>query len=258
MQTVTSADGTRIGYETFGEGPPLVCLHGSSETRHGWYPLRPALENDFTLVVPDRRGRGGSGDAESYGLEREVEDLRAVVDDLDGDVSVFGHSFGGLVALAAAGDVPVERLVLYEPSLLVGDHRGDDLSDRLQERFAADGREAAMKHFYREGAGIPAPEELPIWPDEVNFDLLETVIRETAAVEAYDLPAEIELEQPTLLLTGERGPAHLREAARTLDDRLPRSRLAELEGVGHVGVKTAPGQVAAELRTFRKEHASRA
>ncbi|GAB3666737.1 alpha/beta fold hydrolase [Halopiger thermotolerans] len=250
MQTVTSADGTRIGYETVGDGPPLVLLHGSSATRRAWHPLRQHLTDEFTLVVPDRRGRGESGDAEAYGLEREVDDLRAIVDALEGDISVFGHSFGGLVALAAADEIPIDRLVLYEPSLLVGDHRDDDLSDRLQDRFSTDGREAAMKCFYREGAGIPEPERLPIWPDEVQFDLLETVIRETAAVEAYDLPATVDFERPALLLTGERGPAHLRDAVRTLDERLERSRLAELEGVGHVGIQSAPERIAAALRTF--------
>ncbi|RKD93674.1 alpha/beta fold hydrolase [Halopiger aswanensis] len=255
MQTVTSADGTRIGYETVGDGPPLVLLHGSSATRRSWYPLRQQLADDFTLVVPDRRGRGESGDAEAYGLDREVDDLRAIVDALEGDVSVFGHSFGGLVALAAAAtdERSIDRLALYEPSLLVGDHRADSLSDRLQERFATDGREAAMKRFYREGAGIPAPERLPIWPDDVQFDLLETVIRETAAVETYDLPATIDRERPTLLLTGERGPSHLRDAVRTLDERLPRSRLVDLEDVGHVGIQTAPDRVAAEIRTFWHE-----
>lgn len=254
MQTVTSADGTRIAYEEVGSGPCLILLHGGSETRHAWNALRPHLADDFTLVIPDRRGRGDSGDADEYDLEREVSDLAALVDTLDGDVSVFGHSFGGLVALAAAEEIELEQLVLYEPSILIGEHVTDaDLTDRMRDLVQTGDREGAMKLFYREGAGIPDPEQLPVWPHEVNFDLIDTVIRENAAVEAYDLPADIALEIPTLLLTGEHGPPHLRDTVRTLDDRLPNSRLVELPDVGHVGTLSAPEQVATEVQTFSQQ-----
>lgn len=250
MQTVTSADGTEIAYEREGSGPPLVLLHGGSGTRRTWDTLRSHLADDFTLVVPDRRGRGDSGDAEEYHLDREVADVRALVDDVEGHATVFGHSFGGLVALAAANGVDIDRLVLYEPALLVGEHRGDDLADRMQERFDASEREEAMKLFYREGAGFPEPERLPFWPEEVNFDLVETVIRENYVVEEYELPEDTDVAVPTLLLTGEHGPEHLRDATFTLDERLPESRLAELDGAGHVAIHSAPDRVAAEVRTF--------
>lgn len=258
METVTSTDGTRIAYESFGDGPPLVLLHGGSATRHSWNALRPHLAEDFTLVVPDRRGRGESGDSDEYDLDREVADLRAVADDVDGDVSVFGHSFGGLVALAAADEMAIDRLVLYEPSILVGDHRDDDLAARMRERVASGDREAAMKLFYREGAGIPDPEQLPIWPEQVDFDLVDTVIRENEAVEGYELPTEIGVDSPTLLLTGERGPPHLRDAVRALDDAIPRSRLVEIDDGGHVGIQSAPDRVAAEVRPFLQETVTRA
>lgn len=258
MQTVTSADGTRIAYETEGDGPPLILLHGGSATRHSWGALRPQLADDFRLIVPDRRGRGESDDGTEYALDREVDDLRALIDAVDGDVSVFGHSFGGLVALAAAGETAMDRLVLYEPSILVGDHAGDDLSARMRERVAVDGEQAAMKLFYREGAGIPEPEQLPIWPEQVEFGLVDTVIRENAAVEAYDMPAEVAIDTPTLLVAGERGPPHLRDAVRTLDDRLPQSELVELDGVGHVGTLSAPDQVATAVQAFWTETVSQA
>jgi pimeloyl-ACP methyl ester carboxylesterase len=250
MQTVTSSDGTSIAYDQHGEGPPLVLLHGSSGTRNAWDAVIPRLAEDFRLIVPDRRGRGDSGDAEEYGLEREVEDLRAVLDDIDGEATVFGHSFGGLVTLAATEEAVIDRFVLYEPALLVGDHRGDDLAARMQARLDDGEREAAVKLFFQDAGGIPAPEQLPIWPDEVNFDLAETVVRENEAVESYELPADPNIDAPTLLLTGERGPVHLREGVRTLADRLPHSDLVEFEGVGHVGTQSAPDQVAAAVRSF--------
>lgn len=250
MQTVTSADGTRIAYETYGDGSPLILLHGSSTTRHSWRALQPHLEDDFTLVVPDRRGRGESGDADEYGLAREVEDLCALVDSVDGDVSVFGHSFGGLVTLAAATETTIDRLILYEPAILVGEHADDDLSERMQNRLESDGQEAAMELFYQEGAGIPEPERLPIWPEQVNFGLADTVVRENTAIENYELSPEAAVDVPTLLLRGERGPPHLGDAVEALDDHLPQSTVEALDDVGHVGMQSAPEQVATTVESF--------
>lgn len=250
MQTVTSADSTSIAYERHGDGPPLLLLHGTSGTRHSWDALAPHLADDFTLIVPDRRGRGDSGDAAEYDLAREVDDLRALLDDIDGDVTVFGHSFGGLVALAVTDEIDLSRLVLYEPSVLVGKHREDDLAARIQERLDEGDREAAMKLFYREGGGIPAPERLPIWPQDVPFELAETVVRENEAVESYGLPSDPDVPHSTLLLTGERGPEHLRAAVQTLSDRVPQSRLIEFDGLGHMGVQSDPERVAAAVRSF--------
>ena len=253
MQTVTSIDGTRIAYERHGDGPPLLLVHGSSGTRRSWDAVVPHLAEEFTLIVPDRRGRGDSGDGDEYTIDHEIADLRALLAAIDGEVTVFGHSFGGLLALAAAEQTEFHRLVLYEPAVLVGDHRGDDLASRMRDRLEEGDRSGAMKLFFTEGGGVPAPEELPIWPDGVDFDLVETVVRENEAVESYDLPSDPAIDRPTLLLTGEHGPVHLRDAIRTLDDRIPRSRLVEFDGVGHVGTHSAPERVADAVRSFRPE-----
>jgi len=250
MQTVTSTDGTSIAYERHGDGPPLVLLHGSSGTHHAWDAVVPHLADDFTVVVPDRRGRGESGDAAEYSLEREIADLGAVLDAVGDDATVFGHSFGGLVALAAAEEMSFKRLVLYEPAVLVGDYRGDDLAARMRQRLDAGERVTAMKLFFQEAGGVPAPEQLPIWPDEVNFDLAETVVRESEVVESFTLPAATDVDCPTLLLTGEHGPEHLRAAVHTLAERLPRHTLVEFDGIGHVGPQSAPEAVAEAVRSF--------
>jgi len=252
MQTVTSADGTAIAYERDGDGPPLVLLHGGSATRESFRPLLPHLIEDFTVLRPDRRGRGDSGDAAEYALQREVEDLAAVLDDLDGEATVFGHSFGGFVSLQAAIEgVPMDRLLLYEPSVLVGEAReGADLADRMQAALDEGDREGAMAMFFREGGGVPEPETLPIWPDEVNFHLAETVVRENRAIEDFELPDSPAIDVPTLLLTGERGPTHLKAAIEVLDERVPQSEVVELDGLGHVATETAPGAVANVVREF--------
>jgi pimeloyl-ACP methyl ester carboxylesterase len=104
MQTVTSTDGTEIAYETRGEGPPLVLLHGDM-THQFWDPVVPRFAEDYTVVTPDRRGRGESGDHEEHSLDREVADARAVAEAAraesasGADPVAFGHSFGGLQAI---------------------------------------------------------------------------------------------------------------------------------------------------------------
>jgi pimeloyl-ACP methyl ester carboxylesterase len=262
METVTSSDGTRIAYETVGSGPPMILLHGGSGRRHAWDSVRPCLSDTYTLVVPDRRGRGESGGpvelstgdddraTTDYGLDKEVADLQALVDAVDGTPVVFGHSFGGLVALAAAETLTLDGLVLYEPAVLVGDHRSDDLAARMERELRAGRREAAMALFFEEAGTVDDVRELPWWPEEARLHLAETVIRENYAVEAYELPRTFEFETPTLLLTGEHGPEHLREAVFELDDRIPESRVVELDGVGHVATESAPEQVAGAVESF--------
>lgn len=250
MQTVDSTDETEIAYELEGDGPPLVLLHGGSGCRRHWDAFVPHLAGEFTVVRPDRRGRGDSGDGSDYSLQREVEDLRAVLGTLDDGAAVFGHSFGGLVALAAAEAPSIERLVLYEPALLVGDHRGDDLAARMARRLEAGDRKAAMRLFYEESSDMADVTRAPWWPEMVHFDRADTVVRENEAVEQATLEALPTPEVSTLLLTGEEGPDHLRDAVFALDEALPDSNVVELDGVGHVGTMQAPERVAEPVSRF--------
>ncbi|ELZ01417.1 alpha/beta fold hydrolase (plasmid) [Natrialba aegyptia] len=246
MQTVTSNDRTEIAYEMYGEGPPIVLVHGSGETRQAWNPLYPHLTDRFTVVVPDRRGRGKSGDADAYSLDREVADLCTLLDIFDDDPAVFGHSFGGLIALEAAQESSLDQLVLYEPALQTSND-ANDLPARMQKRIDNGEREAAMELFYREEAGLPAPTQLPIWPDRIHFDLAETVVRELRAVQASDHGSSVDIDCSTLLLTGEQSPDHLRSSINTLQPTL--GQCVELDAVGHVGTQTAPERVANTIQT---------
>src|SRR5918997_4994782 len=120
QETVTSADGTPIACWRSGGGPPLVLVHGTAADHGRWSPVLPAFEERFAVCAVDRRGRGGSGDAEGYAIEREFEDVAAVVDSLEEPVNLVGHSYGALCVLEAALLARnVHKLVLYDPGIEV-------------------------------------------------------------------------------------------------------------------------------------------
>ncbi|MCC6803889.1 MAG: alpha/beta hydrolase, partial [Anaerolineae bacterium] len=102
METIVSRDGTPITYARSGTGPPLVLVHGTMSSHGTWAPVLPTLEQLFTVFGVDRRGYGASGDSPDYAVGREFEDLAMLVDSLGDNVSLLGHSFGGLCALEAA------------------------------------------------------------------------------------------------------------------------------------------------------------
>lgn len=265
MQTVVSTDGTRIAYDTHGDGPPLLLLHGGG-TRRYWDPIVPRFEEAYTVVVPDRRGRGdsGRGDRDEYGLEREVEDTRAVVDAIDGEPIPFGHSFGGLKALETARVESVQAVIAYEPAVLVGDYRNRaDLTDRMADRLEAGDRRGAMRLHLREvlhGGDIGDEafdrwlDEWPAWPDYTRF--VENALRMDRVVEGYELPATLEIDAPALLLTGSDGPSHLRDSVRAVRDAIPDARLVEFEDLGHNGPTEDPERVSATVREFLEQRVS--
>jgi pimeloyl-ACP methyl ester carboxylesterase len=261
MPTVTSPDGTRIAYDRRGDGPPLVLLHGGL-TRRYWDPLAPQFAEHYTVIAPDRRGRGESGDADGYSIEREIEDVRALLGAVDGDPVLFGHSFGGLQAIEAARLAPVAGVVAYEPAYLVDEFRAEaDLAARMQARLDAGDPRAATKLHLRE---VLAPvedekfeawlDDWPVWPDPV--DHVENAIRMNRALESHPLPESLDVDAPVLLLSGTEGPSHLRESVRAVRDALPDARLVEFEGVGHGGPTTAPERTADEVRAFVEDVAS--
>lgn len=258
METVASADGTQIAYQRTGSGPPLVLVHGGTADHTRWEPVRPAFEEHFTVCAIDRRGRGESGDAAEYDLDREVEDVVAVVESLGERVTLFGHSYGAICALEAALRTDDLRgVVLYEPPLPVTDSEPDTESvlaemEALHENGAD---ERALVLFLREIVGLPSTEldalrSAPNWPARV--EATHTVIREERARKAYEFDADrfAELIRPTLLLTGSESSAYLRNATTALDEALPNSRIVVLEGEGHVATSTAPELVVDEVLAF--------
>lgn len=219
--TITSKDGTLIAYWTSGEGPPLVLVHETTADHSRWAPVLPAFESRFTVCAVDRRGRGGSGDSESYSLEREFEDVATVVDSFGEPAILVGHSYGALCALESARLTQnLRKLVLYEPPMNVIDDRINPpgVIHRLAALLEAGDRDEVVATMLREVARVP-PEavkymrSLPAWGPRVA--VAHTIPRELRAQEAYWFDPERfgDLEVPTLLLGGD-SPATFGESNR--------------------------------------------
>jgi pimeloyl-ACP methyl ester carboxylesterase len=243
---VVSPDGTSIGYERSGSGPPLVLVHGTSGDRTRWAPILPGLEAHFTVYAMDRRGRGLSGDAEEFALEREYEDMAAVIDSIEGPVDVLGHSYGALCALEGALRTSnVGRLVLYEPPANTGEQMYQDgARERLEELIAAGERERALTYFFSEVVGMSEQElaqmrAAPSW--QARVEAAHTVPREFDDADYMADPARLAaLAVPVLMLTGSESPRFLRRATEVIDDALPNSQVVVMEGEAHVANTTAP------------------
>ena len=119
METVTSSDGTTIAFERLGDGPPLIVVCGAMCDRALMRPTAEELAEHFTVFNYDRRGRSGSADRAPYAVEREIEDIGALLVEAGGEASVYGHSSGaGLVLHAAAHGLPIAKLALHDPPTL--------------------------------------------------------------------------------------------------------------------------------------------
>ncbi len=152
MRNVISKDGTPIAFDRSGEGPALILVGGASAARADEASLAAALAPYFTVFAFDRRGRGNSGDTAPYAVEREVEDIEALIDEAGGSALVFGHSSGAVLALEAARLLPtkITKLALYEPPFIIDDSRPpapQDFSAHLSALVASGRRGEAVESF---------------------------------------------------------------------------------------------------------------
>lgn len=252
-----SADGTRIGFRRLGSGPALVMVHGSIATHTAWMRVARLLSGRYTCFAMDRRGHAHSGAGTSpYSIEREYEDVCAVLDAAGPGAMLAGHSLGAICAMGAALLHPVPRLVIYEPPLPAGgpvpvEHR------MAYARAIAEGDpdkalEIGLSNFSGlSAAAIAAIRATNAWPRLRT--LAPNWVREGKAVDA--LPASLErygaLACPTLLLLGSLSTEHpLQDTARALAQVLPNVRLEMLIGQAHMALRDAPEMVARLIADF--------
>ncbi|MGR7023148.1 alpha/beta fold hydrolase [Geodermatophilus sp. URMC 62] len=255
-QTVTSADGTTIAYEVFGSGPPLVTVCGATCDRALMRPTARALGDHFTTVDHDRRGRGDSGDTLPYAVDREIEDLAALVDAVGGHASLYGHSSGAaLVLRAVAEGLAVDGFVLHDPPFAPDDpafrEEARTFAVSVRDLLAAGQPDEAVDRWCR-GTGMPgevvdAMRSTPRWADLVAiaptlaYDMAVLGSAETGGAVPEDVAARA--ARPGLVVVGGQSPPFMREVAGRLADLLPAGRLRVLEGHGHV----VPPEVLAPL-----------
>lgn len=278
MRTVTSKDGTRIAFDQYGKGPALILVTGALGVRSPdpmSRQLPDLLSEHFTVIDYDRRGRGDSGDTRPYAVQREVEDIEALIDAAGGSAYLYGLSSGGVLALEAASQLPnkVMKLAVYEPPFIINDSRPPlpkDYVEQLNSAIAAGRpgdavgifmtkamlvppefvdqmRTAPMDQSFGDDAGMKPPE----WAD----------MEKVAHTLAYDgmvlgdtmygkpLPPDkwSTNSAPTLVITGGDSEAFFHEGAKALVNDLPHARHYILEGQDHA---VSPAALAPVLIAF--------
>jgi pimeloyl-ACP methyl ester carboxylesterase len=252
MGNVTSKDGTSIAFDRSGEGPALVLVGGAFVTRVGEASLAAALVPAFSVFAYDRRGRGDSGDTSPYAVEREVEDLDALIDAAGGSAFVFGHSSGAVLALEGARLLPnkITKLALYEPPFMVDDSHPPvpkDFAARLQE-LVSSGRRGDAVEYWNSVIGTPAQmlahmRQAPWWPaleavaHTLPYDA--TIMQDTQTGDPLPLRKWASVTVPTLVMDGTvtfgRADLHafMRHGADALVSVLPHAQRRILEGQDH-------------------------
>lgn len=282
MRKVFSKDGTPIAFEQSGQGTPLILVVGAFNDHGTGAPLAESLQSRFTVFNYDRRGRGESGDTLPYAVEREIEDLEALINEAGGSAAVFGFSSGAALALkAAAQGLNITKLVLYEPPILLDqpvieaevrssvgvlstangqvielDHARTgmqaNLAAELDALVSAGRRGDAVELFQTKAVGIP--EEIVVQMRHSPYrpaleKIAHTLVYEMNILADMASPLEqvASLTTPTLTLVGGESPAFLINAAKTLAAGLPNGSYNILEGQNH---DLVPAVLAPVITTF--------
>ncbi len=253
--SVVSGDGTILGFETLGAGPPLVLVHGAGADRHRWAPVRERLAERYRVHVLDRRGRGLSADeALEYSIWREAEDIAAVAESLGGGVYVVAHSYGALCSLHAAQiTAAIGRLVAYEPPR---PKPGEWVvaPDAVARMRAATDPEEILSIFMREALRLPEStvDEMkgtPVW--EARLGAAHTIARELECVEAFVVDDKLaKISVPVRLFVGTESPEYLRLAAAAVAERVPGADSVPMVGQAHQAMDFDPEQFVAAVFAF--------
>ena len=248
MEKVTSSDGAAIAFDRLGKGPPVIVVGGQLCDRALTRPTAKELAKHFTVFNYDRRGRGDSGDTAPYAVEREVEDIGALIAEAGGTASVYAHSSGaGLALHAAAAGLPIAKLVLHEPPYNPDGDAGRQRATRkeaehIKTLLAEDRRGDAVEYFWR---SIGMPQEVV---DQVRHTPRWAELEAMAHTMAHDsevmgdisgggaIPADLvgAVTIPTLVLVGGASPGWMIDVGRRVAEGLPNGWYRVLEGQEHV------------------------
>jgi pimeloyl-ACP methyl ester carboxylesterase len=248
MSTVTSKDGTTIAYETRGAGPALVLVDGAL-TYRGFGPLQKLAEllsPHFTVYTFDRRGRGESSNSKPYSVNREIEDIEALIDAAGGSASIYGISSGACLALEAAIKLgyKARKIALYEPpynSLDGASQAWKDYRKQLVD-FLAAGRRGDAVALFMQFVGAPAEQvngmrSSPMWP---KFEAVAPTLAYDAEAMGSDRLAPVDraanISMPALVIDGGANLAYMpfmHDTATRLVKAIPHAQQRTLEGQTH-------------------------
>ncbi|MFE1880652.1 alpha/beta fold hydrolase [Streptomyces diastatochromogenes] len=256
--TTTSRDGTSLAYGVIGQGPTVILVSGAMSTGGTVTPLAHRLADRCTAVVYDRRGRGESGDTEPYAVEREVEDLAALIEAVGGATALFGVSSGGALVLeAAASGLPVGRAAVYEVPfadfLAGGAEREATYKEQLNKALAEGRRGDAVELFLRlTGLGeemIQGARQSPMW---AGMEAVAPSLAYDDAVMGDGLLPRARLAAisvPVLVAAGGASPEWMLGANRALAEAVPEGTYRVLEGQTHMVDPEVLGPVLADFLT---------
>lgn len=255
-QTVTSADGSTIAYDRLGEGPTVIIVAGMFCDRERTRPLADHLASllaNHTIINYDRRGRGDSNNVLPYSVDREIDDLVALVAAAAGPASVYGHSSGaGLALRATAAGLPVERLILHEPPYGPDDKHSvastEAMADTVRTAVEAGHYSDAIRCFMAD-SGLPGDVIEHMASDPRMIGLAATMVHDLEVMGDLDRGGTVPIElitavtTPTLVISGDASPDFFADTATRVASLLPHGSLIVLPGVGH----DAPADVVAPV-----------
>jgi pimeloyl-ACP methyl ester carboxylesterase len=247
VRKVLSKDGTAIAFDRLGHGSPVIlvdgalCYRGMGQSGQ----LAELLAQHFTVFTYDRRGRGDSGDTAPYAVEREVEDIAALLSEAGGAAFVWGMSSGAVLALEAANRLSgIKKLALYEAPFILDDSRSTTEDDwiRIGEAVAVDRRSDAVKLFLK-SVGVPGffmavMQLMPVWSElkavahTLPYD--GAIVRDNQRGNPLPASRWASVTVPTLVVDGGKSPAWMRHANRSLATVLPNAQYRTLRGQTHM------------------------
>lgn len=240
-QIVSSKDATMIAFDRLGDGPPVILVCGQSTDRSANAPLAALLAQHFTVFNYDRRGRGDSGDTLPYAVDREIEDIQAVIDAAGGAACLYGTSSGAALVLeAAASGLAITKLALWEPPFVPEGYPRPraDLAQFYTGLLAQGRRGEVIEYFMTTVVGLPAEfaaqaRQAPWWPAQEA--LAHTLVYDTILLGDSSVPVEraASVVAPTLIMTGGASFPFMAETARILADAMPDAQHHVLEGQQH-------------------------